>query len=212
MVVGAHQNSRGAHAYLGSDRGAWRAQRLDDLRVTPPAAPVQWTIGATLVSDDAFDIGVYGYYQANQVPTFTSSPPLSIVEGQTYTYNITTNDPEGDTVVITAQVKPTWLTFLDNGNGTASLTGVPGPTDAGLNPVTLRVDDSIAGFTDQSFSIDVTPIPPSVYWNERINIEVVGGITLAVGSQNSQQEARDDSPLTVSDGLANISFTVQVEE
>jgi hypothetical protein len=175
--------------------------------------PVVWNAIGAYASLDAASIGAYEPdFVPSQPPVFTSSPPLTAVEGQTYTYNITTNDPDGDTVVITAQVKPTWLTFLDNGNGTASLTGVPGPADAGLNPVTLRVDDSIAGFTDQSFSIDVTPIPPSVYWNERINIEVVGGITLAVGSQNSQQEARDDSPLTVSDGLANISFTVQVEE
>lgn len=56
-------------------------------------------------------------------PYFTSSPDLQVVEFETYTYSIVAEDPNELTLVITAPTKPEWLTFTDNGDGTASLTG-----------------------------------------------------------------------------------------
>ncbi|PKH50241.1 hypothetical protein CXF68_05795 [Tenacibaculum sp. Bg11-29] len=48
---------------------------------------------------------------ANTLPTFTSTPVIAINEGSTYTYNITTNDVDGDAVAVTATTKPSWLSF-----------------------------------------------------------------------------------------------------
>ena len=93
---------------------------------------------------------------ANDAPAFTSTPVTAALQDITYTYNITTSDPDaGDTRAITATVKPNWLTFNDNGNGTATLSGAPSNADFGANPVTLVVTDAAGVAVEQSFSINV---------------------------------------------------------
>ncbi len=98
----------------------------------------------------------------NDPPEFTSAPVESADEDVLYTYNITASDPDlvhGDTLVITAATLPGWLTLVDNGDGTATLSGTPDAVDVGDNPVELEVEDS-AGLTDtQSFTIVVEAAP-----------------------------------------------------
>ncbi len=48
---------------------------------------------------------------ANTAPTFTSTAITAVNEGDTYNYNITTNDTDGDAITVTATTKPNWLTF-----------------------------------------------------------------------------------------------------
>ncbi len=91
----------------------------------------------------------------NTLPEFTSSPVSSATSGQTYTYNITTTDADGDNLTITAPTKPAWLTFTDNGNGTAVLTGTPSNSDVGDNDVILTVSDDTES-VNQNFTITVT--------------------------------------------------------
>lgn len=95
----------------------------------------------------------------NQAPSFTSTPELFNTAGFPYTYNITTTDPNvGDTLTITADTIPSWLILVDNGNGTATLSGTAGIPDIGPNPVTLRVTDDGVGmlFALQPFTITVS--------------------------------------------------------
>ncbi|WMS87295.1 Ig-like domain-containing protein [Pleionea litopenaei] len=96
----------------------------------------------------------------NDAPTFTSSAPVVVAEDALYTYSITTNDIDaGDTLAITASVIPSWLSLVDNGNGTATLAGSPTNDDVGVHSVTLLVTDS-SGASDnsatQSFSVAVS--------------------------------------------------------
>ncbi len=56
----------------------------------------------------------------NTPPTFTSTPITSVDEGDTYTYNITTNDTDGDPVTLTTPTLPSWLTLTTTTNGTVS--------------------------------------------------------------------------------------------
>ncbi|MCF6185516.1 MAG: T9SS type A sorting domain-containing protein, partial [Bacteroidales bacterium] len=91
----------------------------------------------------------------NTLPEFTSSPVTTATSGQTYTYNITATDADGDNLTITAPTKPAWLTFTDNGNGTAVLTGIPSNSDVGDNDVILAVSDDIES-VNQNFTITVT--------------------------------------------------------
>ncbi|MCK5876972.1 MAG: hypothetical protein KAG43_05000, partial [Candidatus Marithrix sp.] len=79
----------------------------------------------------------------NDLPTFTSSAITSINEDSSYSYSITTNDVDGDSLTITATTKPAWLNFTDNGNGTATLTGTPTNDEVGIHNVTLNVNDTI---------------------------------------------------------------------
>lgn len=93
----------------------------------------------------------------NQSPQFTSTPITIAQVGQAYTYNITTSDPNtSDVLTITAPTLPSWLSFNDNGDGTAALTGTPVNANLGANPVEVVVNDGNGGSDTQSFSVIVT--------------------------------------------------------
>lgn len=63
----------------------------------------------------------------NEAPVFTSSPVTNIEANQPYTYTVTTSDPENDPLTLSANTLPSWLTFVDNGDGTATVSGTPTP-------------------------------------------------------------------------------------
>jgi len=77
----------------------------------------------TLTATQSFAITVSN---TNDLPTFTSTPVTAATQDLPYAYSIAVTDPDaGDTLAITAPTLPVWLTFADNGNGTAMLTGTP---------------------------------------------------------------------------------------
>lgn len=89
-------------------------------------------------------------------PTFTSEPPRTAAADAAYSYDVTAIDPNDDALTITAPTLPAWLVFVDNGDGTGSLTGTPTVDDVGDHEVVLEVTD-VNGLTDrQSFTISVT--------------------------------------------------------
>jgi predicted outer membrane repeat protein len=97
----------------------------------------------------------------NDAPGFTSTPELTGTVGLLYTYSITAVDPDaGDTLTITAPLKPAWLTLTPTGNGTATLSGTPGSANVGENAVQLRVQDGGGLFDTQSFTITVAAANP----------------------------------------------------
>ncbi len=105
---------------------------------------------------------------SNQSPQFTSTPVTSAEEGTLYTYNITASDPNtGDVLTITAPTKPSWLSFFDNGNGTATLSGTPTNLDLGSHSVELLVSDNNGGTDTQSFSIFVLPAGGSILLSDQ---------------------------------------------
>lgn len=90
-------------------------------------------------------------------PSFTSSPVITAQEGQAYSYNISVSDPNAaDVLSISPNTLPSWLSFNDNGDGTADLSGTPGLTDLGNHPVELEVSDGNGGSATQNFTIVVT--------------------------------------------------------
>ncbi|MFO0970545.1 MAG: Ig-like domain-containing protein [Gemmataceae bacterium] len=106
----------------------------------------------------------------NDPPSFTSPPNISAVEDAPYSYAITTADPDaGDSRTISAVTLPAWLTLVDNGNGTATLSGTPANADVGNNAVVLKVTDAAGASANQSFTVAVantndapsfTSVPP----------------------------------------------------
>lgn len=92
----------------------------------------------------------------NDPPEFVSTPPLQAFTGERYTYNVEAIDvDEGDILRFEVQVKPDWLTFTDNGDGTALLTGIPEETDRGNHQVRLAVYDLENAVDFQNFTIQV---------------------------------------------------------
>jgi len=96
----------------------------------------------------------------NEVPRFVSEPLVSVVVGSQYEYLILVEDPDGDKTSITAKTAPNWVTFRDEGNGVAYLTGTPSNEAIGTidNAVLLEVSDGV-NETTQAFEIDVQEDP-----------------------------------------------------
>jgi hypothetical protein len=93
----------------------------------------------------------------NDPPVFTSSPVTDATQDVAYSYAVTTNDPDADTVTITAPTSPAWLALTSTGNGTATLSGTPTFSDVGTHQVQLVVSDG--EFTaQQDFTITVANV------------------------------------------------------
>lgn len=100
----------------------------------------------------------------NSAPAFTSQPGgLALVVGQPFRYLLSATDPDlpyGDRLALAGPVLPAWLTLTDNGNGTATLSGTPGPANLGRHPVTLEAEDiyhhgNTYGHITQQFVLNV---------------------------------------------------------
>ena len=101
---------------------------------------------------------------SNDAPVFTSTPVTSALQDVEYRYEVRTNDVDAnDTWVLVAETLPSWLSFTNQGNGNALLSGTPRNVNLGANPVKLKVTDAAGSSTFQNFTITVdnTNDPPS---------------------------------------------------
>ena len=100
----------------------------------------------------------------DEPPEFTSMPPAAgATQGIAYTYDVMAEDPDtGQTamLIFSAPVLPSWLSLVDNGDGSAMLSGTPAAADVtGDNAVTLVVNDPDGLSASQSFVVDVAAPP-----------------------------------------------------
>ena len=109
----------------------------------------------------------------NHAPTFVAAiPPTTAYFDTRYSYTFQAADTDADTLAITATGLPHWLTLVDHGNGTATLSGVPTDPFASSHAITLRVGDG-ATFAEQSFTLSV-PM-------ERFRLDDQGTLTVMGG-------------------------------
>ena len=143
---------------LTSDGGV-----TETLSGTPTNADVGEHLVALHVEDlagatdtQAFTITVAN---VNDAPAFTSTPIVTATQDVSYSYAITAADVDADDVLtIAAESLPDWLTLVDNGDGTAMLSGTPANADVGDHAITLLVTDA-GGLTDtQTFTITVANV------------------------------------------------------
>jgi len=78
----------------------------------------------------------------NEAPVFTNTVANSGSAGQFYQYDITTTDPENDSRDITSANLPSWLTLVDNHDGTAKLQGTPSFADSGIYNIQLKAKEN----------------------------------------------------------------------
>jgi hypothetical protein len=92
----------------------------------------------------------------NHNPHFTSEPDTLAIIGEYYSYEIVVTDPDPfDTICMTAEAIPEWLSFVDNGNGSATLSGTP--DQPGYFEVELKASDGLS-YIIQEFIIDVITV------------------------------------------------------
>lgn len=85
----------------------------------------------------------------NDLPVITSNPILTVVESQTYLYDIEATDVDGQPLQISAISLAGWLQLIGN-----QVTGVPTQADLGSHDVIVEVSDGIDK-VQQNFTITV---------------------------------------------------------
>ncbi|AQS94908.1 hypothetical protein BXQ17_12820 [Polaribacter sp. BM10] len=85
----------------------------------------------------------------NTAPIFTSTPPTTVIENNTYNYTVTTSDAEGDDVFVSVTTLPSWLSFTNNstvstyaGNGNAAIVNGPLASSQFQFPRHMTIDNS----------------------------------------------------------------------
>ncbi len=110
-----------------------------------------------------FTLTVKAAGTAVPVPNFTSAAAATATSGKAFTFTVTTAG--SPTTAYTTRVThtgtlPSGISFNNNGNGTATLSGTPTAASAGTYPVTFTATNS-AGTVTQSFVLTVSG-PPAI--------------------------------------------------
>ncbi|HST47479.1 beta strand repeat-containing protein [Jatrophihabitans sp.] len=94
----------------------------------------------------------------NTAPTISSSNTTSFTVGSAGTFTVTTTGFPNATLTTTGTL-PAWLSFTDNGNGTATLAGTPPAGSGGQYNFTINADNGTAPADSQAFTLTVNESP-----------------------------------------------------
>ncbi len=92
----------------------------------------------------------------NSPPTIQGQPVTAIVVGETYSFQATASDANGDSLTFSASNLPAWLTLNAS---TGRLSGTPTAADVGTySGITISVSDGRATASLNAFSIAVSAV------------------------------------------------------
>jgi len=119
------------------------------------------------------------------VPRFTSTPVTAVNEDASYRYDISTADTQNGQRQVTAPTLPSWLSLsnVNQGNGTARITGTPTQAQVGTHSVSLQVRNLSTNSTAvQTFSVVVANVndAPSITGQTPNPIPLQPGASLTV--------------------------------
>ncbi|HEY4268724.1 MAG TPA: putative Ig domain-containing protein [Galbitalea sp.] len=115
----------------------------------------------------------------NEAPAFTSAATDTFISGaaSTFTVSTTAGYPTAATLSESGAL-PTGVSWVDNGDGTATLAGTS--TDVGTYPLTFTVDNGLASSPTQSFTLYVaTPPTFTGSGDSAFTVGVAGSATIS---------------------------------
>ena len=119
--------------------------------------------------------------------SITSANNTTFFAGIAGTFTVTTGGSPTPSLSDNGGTLPSGVTFVDNGNGTATLSGTP--SSGGSFPLTLTATNGIGSPANQSFTLTVSTVPPSVSISFANPVHFAGGpqetITIKVSSDQS---------------------------
>lgn len=100
----------------------------------------------------------------NNGPVLDSITPVSVAEGGSTTITVSATDPESDPITLSNNGLPSFATFNDNADGTATITIDPTTGDVGEYIIAVQAASGTPSLTDStSFVLNVTaPLSPAV--------------------------------------------------
>jgi hypothetical protein len=126
-----------------------------------PAAGAGGTYDLAVVATSSLGQAVEPYeVTVDARPVFTSSGAITTTAGSTLSYVVRTVDGYPTPRLTEAGTMPQGLTFVDNGDGTATIAGTA--TVAGTTKVTISASSAVGGPVAQQLSIMVSPEPVTI--------------------------------------------------
>ena len=175
------------------------------------------TLTATFAGDTNFNGSTSpGMPQAvHQSPAITSADNVIYVATRAGTFTVTaTGYPAPALSVLSSPALPATITFVDNGDGTATLSGTPTPADEAHYTLTISATNA-AGTATQTFALTLDSAPvdtTTTITSVSPSSSVVGG-TVTINFQVSPDSFSVNTPVgnvTVTDGTHNCTASVAV--
>jgi hypothetical protein len=112
----------------------------------------------------------------NAGPSITSAGSTTFTVGNSGHFTVETSGFQAPVFSIPENSLPTGVTFTDNGDGTATLTGIPASGAGGIYVIVISVGDAADGTFTQRFTLTVDELP---------TIQSVDDATFVAGSPGS---------------------------
>ncbi len=149
-------------------------------------------------------------------PAITSGDATTFTEGSSGTFTVTTSGLP-DAALSESGDLPAGVTFTDNGDGTATLTGTPAVGTQGSYPVTISASNGFSPDASQSFVLTVDG-PPAITSGDAATFTegAVGSFTVtSTGTPDAALSESGDLPAGVTftdngDGTASLAGTPEV--
>jgi large repetitive protein len=87
--------------------------------------------------------------------TFTSADNVTFIDGQANTFQVVVTGKPTPALTVDGAL-PAGVTFQDNGNGTGTLSGTPGPNTSGTYALVFHADKNKPHSSSQNFTLTVT--------------------------------------------------------
>jgi plastocyanin len=108
----------------------------------------------------------------NTAPSVTNPGTQNGDEGVPFSVLVSATDPENDPLTMSdLGTTPSWASFTDNGNRTATIAGTPPFGSAATFPVSVRATDTGSLFDTETFDIVIDPTTAAV-----VNVQGTGAL------------------------------------
>ncbi|HEX6152994.1 MAG TPA: Ig domain-containing protein [Solirubrobacterales bacterium] len=105
------------------------------------------------------DIGAFEFQAPPVAPSITSAATATFKAGEAGGFTVAATGLPAPALSV-AGVLPSGVSLVDNGDGTASLSGTPAPGDDGSYPITIKASNGTAPDAEQGFVLTVQAPPP----------------------------------------------------
>ena len=119
----------------------------------------------------------------NEAPSITSANNTTFTVGTAGSFTVTTvaHFPVAETISETGAL-PSGVTFVDNGNGTATLSGTPAAATGGVYVITITASNGVSPNATQSFTLTVNEAPSITSANSTtFKVGTAGTFTVTTG-------------------------------
>ncbi len=116
-----------------------------------------WDTDFTNITANTTVTAVFTAGSVNDAPYFVSSDLFQAFQDIPFTVSVmaTDDDDAASSLTLSVTSKPSWINFVDNGDGTATVSGTASNLEVGIATVIIQVQDTAGLTAQQTLTIDV---------------------------------------------------------